>query len=72
MPYQLLLERGRGRGLVDVVAEQLQQSYCAGHRGAALRVVEITLRAGPVEHPDPQLARIGADLLHQRARQGGA
>ena len=58
-----------GADCVDVVAERLQQPSCAGHRGAALRVVEVALRARPVEHPDPQPARVGADLLHQRARQ---
>ena len=68
-PSEFLLEHGRGRGLVDVVAERLQQPRRAGHRGPALRVVEETLRARPVEHPDPQPARIGAGLLRQRARQ---
>ena len=58
-----------GADSLDVVAERLQQPGRAGHRGAALRIVEIALRARPVEHPDPQPARIGADLLHQRARQ---
>ena len=51
------------------MAERLQQPGRAGHRGTALRIVEVPLRRRPVEHADPQLARIGADLLRQRARQ---
>ena len=51
VPRDLRLEHGRGRGLLDVVAERLQQRRRAGHRRAALRIVEVALRARPVEHP---------------------
>jgi hypothetical protein len=38
MPGELRLEHGRGRGLLDVVAERLQQPRRPGDRGAALRI----------------------------------
>jgi hypothetical protein len=63
------LEHHRGRGFLQVVAECLQQQRRAGHCGPALRVVKVPVRARPVERPDPQLPRIGADLLGQRPRQ---
>ena len=69
IPEDFRLEHGGGRGLVDVVAERLKQRCRAGHRGTALRVVEVAFRARVVEHADPQPARVGADLLHERARQ---
>ena len=72
VPDELRLEHGRGRGRLDVVAERLQQPRRAGHRGTALRIVEETLRAWPVQHPDPQPARIGTTSWTSGRGSGGA
>src|SRR6266542_1308858 len=69
LPGELPLEHRRRRGLLDMVAKRLQQPRRASHRGPALRIVEVILRAWPVEHADPELARVGTDFLPQRARQ---
>ena len=51
------------------MAEPLQQPRGAGDGRAALGIVQKIVGSRPVDEPDPQPARVGADLLAQRAGQ---
>jgi hypothetical protein len=51
------------------MAERFQQPRRGGHRRPALRVVQVPLGRRPVNDADPQLPRVGAALLDQRAGQ---